>query len=238
MSRILDAMQKSAGGRGDDLSQLLKTIDRGNLFPLPDETLAREFEQLATSLIHLHQGESGQVVVFASTNAGEGTSFVSYNCARIMTLLLDRKIAWVDGNFTTPTAKLKSNALNLKDLLADPDSLPRMDEGAELVIIGNGNRAVKSMDMLHGESYDRLIKRFQENFYFTIIDAPPVLGSLEVAHLAQKTMGLVLVVESQKLKREVIRHGLQKLRSQGVNVLGTTLNKRSFQLPDFLYRRL
>ena len=238
MSKILEAMQKSAASGGGGLDQRLQAIDRGNLFPYPDETLAREFEQLAMSLIHLHDGQSGRVVVFASTNSGEGTSFVSYNCARIMAMLLERKVAWVDANFASPTAKLVGNALNLKDLLADPDGLPALDAKPELVVIGNGDPAVKSMNMLNTANYERLVKRLEENFYFTIIDAPPVLAGVEVAHLAQGTMGLVLVVESQRLKHEVIRHGLEKLNSQGVNVLGTVLNKRAFQLPDFLYRRL
>lgn len=238
MSRILDAMQKSAGSAGADIGQRLKAIDRGNLFPPPDETLAREFQQLVTSLIHLHGDAGGKVVVFASTNSGEGTSFVSYNVARIMSLMLDRKIAWVDGNFTSPMTKLQQNALNLRDLLADPDSLADSGEGAELVVIGNGNRAVKSVDALRSDRYDALLRRFRENYYYTIIDAPPVLGSVEVAHIARKTMGLVLVVESRRLKHEVIQHGLQQLASQGVEVLGTVLNKRLFQLPEFIYRRI
>lgn len=238
MSKILEAMQKSAAARDGDFDRRLKAVDKGNLFPLPDAQLTREFEQLATSLIHMHTGDGGEIVVFASTNPGEGTSFVSYNCARIMTLMLDRQIAWVDGNFAAPSTKLQQSALNLRDLLVDPDSLRPAGEGAELVVVANGSRSVKSMQMLNSENYDRLIRRFQERFYFTFIDGPPVLGSVEVAPMAQKAMGLVLVVESQRLKHEVIQHGIEKLRSQGVNVLGTVLNKRVFQLPEFLYRRL
>ena len=237
MSKILAAMQKS-GVSSQDFNQRLQTIDRGNLFPLPEADQAREFEMLAKSLINLHDGDGGKVVVFASTYGGEGSSFVSYNCAKYMTLLLNKKIAWVDGNFRKPHRKLNTLSLNFRDLLADPDKLAVDGDETEFVVIGNGSRDVKTMDLVSGPAYARTIEKFQENFYFSIIDAAPIMESVEVAHLAQRAMGLVLVVQSQKLKYEVIQHGLDRMRSHNVNVLGTVLNKRTFQLPEFLYKRL
>jgi Mrp family chromosome partitioning ATPase len=236
MSRILEAMRKAAPG-DVDLSVRLASIDRGNLFPLPDAQATREFEQLATSLIHLCESATGQAVVFASTTSGEGASYVSYNCARMMALLLDRPIAWVDGNFESPTVKVQNQELNFRDLLVNPESLPPLANGAGLVVIGNGRRNVKRVDLLNGENYAQLVRRLEQSFYFTIIDGPPILSSVEVGHLAQPTMGVVLVVEGRRCKHEVIRHGLEKLRKQGITVLGTVLNKRVYELPSFVYRR-
>jgi Mrp family chromosome partitioning ATPase len=237
MSKILTAMQKSSAD-GVDFTQRLKAIDRGNLFPLPAESQVPEFEQLANSLINLHGGTGGKTLVFASTYAGEGSSYVSYNCARYLTLLLDRKVAWIDGNFRNPHKKVRQLDLNFFDLLNDPSQLPEMDKGPELVIVGNGKKPGKTMDLITGPNYPKLIQHLQDNFYFTIIDSAPTMESVEVAHLAQEALGMVLVVESQRLKYEVIQHGIDKMRSQNVNILGTVLNKRTFHLPDFLYKRL
>jgi Mrp family chromosome partitioning ATPase len=237
MSKILEAMQKSAVS-SVDFNQRLQNLDRGNLFPLPEADQAREFEMLANSLINLHDGRGGKVVVFASTYSGEGSSFVSYNCAKYMTLLLNKKIAWVDGNFRKPHKKLNNLSLNFRDLLVEPDKLAVDGDEPEFVVVGNGTREVKTMDLVSGPSYPATLKKMQENFYFTIIDASPIMESVEVAHLAEQSMGLVLVVQSQKLKYEVIQHGLDRMRNHNVNVLGTVLNKRTFQLPEFLYKRL
>ncbi len=236
MSRILDAMRKAAPG-DTDLSVRLATLDHGNLFPLPNKSVIQEFKQLATSLIHLRESSPSKVVVFASTTSGEGTSYVSYNCARIMTLLLDRPIAWVDANFSSPTRQSQDQELNFRDLLLDPGKLPHVVNAAGLVVVGNGRRSVKNVELLNREEYVTLLRRFEDSFYFTIIDSPSILDSVEVAHLAQPTMGVVLVVESRRCKQEVIRHGLDKLRSQGINVIGTVLNKRVYELPNFVYRR-
>lgn len=237
MSKILEAMQKSAVS-SVDFNERLQNLDRGNLFPLPEAAQAREFEMLANSLINLHDGEGGKVVVFASTYRGEGSSFVSYNCAKYMTLLLNKKIAWVDGNFRNPHKKLNTLDLNFRDLLLDPEKLTVAGDDPEFVVIGNGTKEVKTMDLVSGPAYPRTLQKMKDNFYFTIIDASAIMDSVEVAHLAQQSMGLVLVVQSQKLKYEVIQHGLDRMRSHNVNVLGTVLNKRTFQLPEFLYRRL
>jgi Mrp family chromosome partitioning ATPase len=237
MSKILAAMQKSAV-HSVDFNQRLQNIDRGNLFPLPESDQAQEFEQLANSLINLHDGAGGKVVVFASTYSGEGCSYVSYNCAKYLTLLLNKKIAWVDGNFRNPHKKLNNMALNFKDLLGDPHGMPTFDTEPEFVIIGNGSKHVKTMDLLSGSAYSLVLRKLQESFHFTIIDASPIIESAEVAHLAQQTLGLVVVVQSQKLKYEVIQHGLDKMKKHNVNILGTVLNKRTFQLPEFIYRRL
>jgi Mrp family chromosome partitioning ATPase len=236
MSRILDAMRKVSPG-DVDIGVRLAAIDRGNLYPVPDERAVGEFERLATTLLHMANGGGGQTVIFASTTSGEGSSYVSYNCARMMATMLERPIAWVDANFNSPTAKLAGQELNLRDLLSDPESLPDMAASSGLVLIGNGRRHLKHVDYLNGGQYERLVRKFEENFFFTCIDAPPILDGVEVGHLAQPALGLVLVVESRRCKHEVVRHGLDRMRSQGVNVLGTVLNKRVFELPEFVYRR-
>lgn len=237
MSKILEAMQKSAV-QTVDFNQRLQSIDRGNLFPLPEADQAREFGQLANSLINLHDGHGGKVVVFASTYSGEGSSYVSYNCAKYMTLLLNKKVAWIDGNFQNPHKKLNSLELNFRDILESPETLTVSDDKTEFVVIGNGSKKVKTMDLVSGPAYPRALQMMKDNFYFTIVDASPVMESDEVAHLAEQAMGLILVVQSRKLKYEVIQHGLDRMRSHNVNILGTVLNKRTFQLPEFLYRRL
>jgi len=237
MSKVLEAMRKTATS-GVELERRLKSIDRGNIFPVAQGDRAEEFVNLANSLANLATEGLGTIVVFASTTKGEGSSYVSYNCARYLTLLFDRKVAWVDANFRSPQKKIAGSELNLKSLLQDPEQLPEFDQEPELVVIGNGKKPFNSMELITGNAYPRLVRKLRESFFFTIIDAPPILESVEAGHLAQEALGLVVVVKSQGLKYEIINHGLEKLRAQNVNVLGTALNRRRFVLPDFVYRRL
>lgn len=237
MSKILEAMRK-ASFDGSNLSERLSLLDGVNLYPVDTDQQTAEFEQLANSLIALHTGSTGLVVVFASTVSGEGNSYVSYNVARHLSLLFDRKVAWIDANFQSPQERLAHEEVSFRALLRDPSLFDQLKTGTNFLLVGNGDLPVKSTNLLKSDNYLELIARFQERFYVTILDAPPVLESVDVAHLAAPTTGLVVVVESRRLKHEVIQHGMEKLKDQNVRIMGTVLNKRRFDLPRFLYERL
>lgn len=237
MSKILEARRRTAIPAGDFAFQL-STLDGVSLFPPPPESQKAEFEQLVNSLIALHDGVNGQVVVFASTVSGEGTSYVSYNVARYLSFMMDRKVAWVDANFRSPQRPPREQSTSFRELLQAPGSFPELRTAGNLVVVPHGDLSIKTTDLLNSDNYQALIESFQRTFFFTIIDAPPILSSVDTAHLAAPTLGLVLVVESRRLKHEVIKHGLEIMAAQKVRVLGTVLNKRVFDIPEFIYKRL
>lgn len=237
MSKILKALQKNTA-RQDDLGQRLQQIDHVGLYPLPHESQMPEFEQLVNTLVSLHSGGSGPVVVFSSASQGEGNSFVSYNVARQLYAMMGRPIAWVDGNFVNPQDELRNDKHNFRNLLQDPKLWAEFPVSDGLTVIANGTRNIKTASLLQSQNYDRILQSFRERFYFTIIDGPAFLDSVDVAHLASRASGLVVVVESRGLKHEVIRNGIEGLAGHGVNVLGAVLNRRVYDIPQSIYKRL
>ena len=239
MSKILDAMRKaSRGGSPGDYRYQLETIEGGNLYPVPDERQLAEFEKIANILIAMHEGTVGKVVTFASTTSGEGASYVSYNIARQMAYMLERPIGWVDGNFRSPNEKLTDQKLSFRHLLQHPDDAQKLKVPGNLCVIGHGDIPLKSVNLLNSDNYPRLLTAFQQKFFFTIMDGPPIRESADLVHLAEPTDGLIVVVESRRLKHQVVRHGIDTLKAQNVDVLGTVLNKRVFDIPGFLYNKL
>ncbi len=237
MSKILKAMQKSSRDL-KDISGRLQQIDHHALFPHPHPDQVPEFEQLVNSLIRLHPGHGGMVVVFSSASAGEGNSFVSYNVARQLFVLMGRKVAWVDANFISPQESISDSDFNFRKLLAEPGSWTGFPVSDSLTLVPNGSIKIKPTDLLKSQNYQQVLDSFRKEFFFTVIDAPPFLNSVDVAHLASSTDGLVLVVESRRLKHEVIKNGVENLKSHGVEVLGAVLNKRVFDIPNSIYKRL
>lgn len=237
MSKILRAMQKSSHDLRA-ISARLQQVDHHQLFPPPHPNQVAEFEQLVNSLIRLHTGNSGMVIVFSSAAKGEGNSFVSYNVARQLYALMGRKVAWVDANFLSPQDDLQDLENNFRNLLAEPESWDDFPVADSLTLMANGSRHIKPTDLLKSKNYERVLAAFRNEFFFTIIDAPPFLDSVDVAHLASPTDGLVLVVESRRLKHEIIKNGVENLKSHGVDVLGAVLNKRVFDIPNSIYKRL
>jgi Mrp family chromosome partitioning ATPase len=237
MSNILKAIQKSSRGR-DDIGERLQQIDQVGVFPPPHHSQIAEFDRLVNTLIGLHGGGLGEVVVFSAASRGEGCSFVSYNVARQLTALMNRPVAWVDGNFMHPQQGLPGQDHSFRNMLAEPELVAALPAGDGLNVIPNGQLRIKPTDLLKSRSYERVLDAMREKFYFTVIDAPPFLDSVDVAHLAARTTGLVVVVESRGLKHEVIRNGLDGLTRHGVPVLGAVLNRRVFDIPQAIYKRL
>lgn len=244
MSKILDAMQGGPGdgnerSEGRDSSDYrLGTMDQMTLFPPPPEALLLELDNITGSLISRRRSSEGMVLVFTSAARGEGVSFVSYCVARHLSYLLDGKIAWVDGNHLSPQAKLRGRSPSYRELLREPERTQELESGSGLTLVGQGDDQIKLTELLTCGHYERMLDIMRQKFFFTIIDGPPILDAMETAHMARYVDGSVLVVETQRLKHEIVRHGLDQLRSQGGRIYGTVLNKRSFQIPGFLYRKL
>jgi Mrp family chromosome partitioning ATPase len=241
MSKILDAMRdgpEDRTDRGDRTEYQLGTIDQSGLFPPPPEKLLLELDHITGSLISRRTSGRGMSLVFTSAASGEGVSFVSYCVARHLAYLLDGRVAWVDGNYLSPHPQLLGHDPSFRSLLEDPQRVADVPAGAGLTTIGHGDRDIKLTELLTCGNYERMLEQFNERFFFTIIDCPAILDAMETAHMARYAHGAVFVVETQRLKYEVVRHGLENLRSQGGRIVGTVLNKRSYQIPGFLYRKL
>ena len=56
--------------------------------------------------------------------------------------------------------------------------------------------------------------------------------------LGQLSDGLVLILEADSTRREAASVVADTLRSANVNILAAVLNKRSFPIPDAIYKRL
>jgi len=237
MSKILDSVKIKSGG-ADEITLRLANIGRSAFFPLPHKRQRREFENITNALMNLHNSRTGEAVVFASSVKGEGASFVSYNVARFISVLFDRSVAWIDANFRSPHPRLNSDGIDFRSLLLYPELVRDIPDNDSFQVIPHGTAPIKSAGLLTSENYLQLLRGLQDRFFFTVIDGPPILDAVDSGHLALPTLGLVLVVESRRLDREVIRHGIQTVRSNNVNVLGSVLNRRVYDIPDFIYSRL
>ena len=238
MSKILDAMQSGAGEGAERTEYQLATIDQAGLFPPPPESLLLELDHITGSLISRRSTRRGMVLVFTSATSGEGVSFVSYCVARHLAYLLDGRVAWIDANYLSPHPRLQGREPSYRSLLLDPELAGDLPCAAGLTVVGHGDQDIKHTELLTCGNYERMLAILRDRFFFAIIDGPASLNAMETAHMARFCDGAVFIVETRRLKYEVVRHGLTQLRSQGGQIFGTVLNKRTFQIPGFLYRKL
>jgi Mrp family chromosome partitioning ATPase len=238
MSRILEAYRKRGEG-GEAIRFEAPDPDRERLFPPPTKQQRADFSQLVSMMVQFRPARSGAVFCFASSVSGEGASYVSYNVARVLAQSFDRHVAWVDANFRSPQRSLAdSKTVALADLLDAPERVSEIADSGQFVVIPSGAHLEAGLGRLTDESCGHLFAELAAAFDFVIIDAPPILESIEAGRLAARSAGLVLVIERKRLKWEIVQHGLDDLAAKKVRVLGAVLNKRDYELPRFLYNRL
>jgi Mrp family chromosome partitioning ATPase len=78
----------------------------------------------------------------------------------------------------------------------------------------------------------------KEQADWVLFDTPPLNSYNDAITLAARTDGVVLVLEAEKTRREVVQKVCERLEESGIRILGTVLNKRRMYIPDWAYNRL
>lgn len=238
MSKIYEAYRKRVGEM-PDLTIELGRVGTVALYPMPDATQQGEFSQLANRLLDHKREDRGAVIAFASTASGEGASFVSYNAALMLATVYHQKVCWIDGNFQSPQKLLLHNdGPTLATLLQNPERVADLRPAGNPTLVPGGLNLQAVRGLFADQKCQDLMRALRARFDFVIIDLPPVQGTTDTALMATATDGVTLVIEQRYLKREVINHGIESLRSKGVHILGAVINKRSYDLPKAIYDRL
>jgi Mrp family chromosome partitioning ATPase len=88
------------------------------------------------------------------------------------------------------------------------------------------------------ERFRDVLTVLKKKYRYILVDSPPVIPFNDATRICEVTDGVVLVVESERTRSEVVDHALDRLKSAGADILGIILNKREFHIPKGVYRFL
>jgi len=238
MSKIFEAHRKKVENSTNSAVEV-KQAGSVVLFPAPKGPQQDDFNRLAQQTLGLRQKGRGSVIFFASSTSGEGASYVSYNLAVTLAEVYSQKVAWVDANFLSPHVSISGpGRLSLSEMLEDPKQIGNVKINSNPFLIPGGKKLMGARGLVTTSSYQDVLDELSAKFDFVIVDVPPVLDSPETGLMALGGDGLLLVIEQKYLKWEIVDHGIQILRSKGVQILGSVINRREFTLPKIIYDRL
>jgi|SRR5450432_3615983 Mrp family chromosome partitioning ATPase len=183
-------------------------------------------------------------VVFAGIDRGAGCSRICLEAARILAANVSGSICLVDANFRAPS---------LPGFFAVPDDRGLADallsEGGirsfakqlaphNLWLLSAGDLAPESLGLLNSQALKLRLQELRAEFDYVLIDSPALNLYSDAIALGRLADGLVVVLQADSTRRESALKGLQSLRDAHIEVLGAVLNRRTFPIPDFVYRRL
>jgi Mrp family chromosome partitioning ATPase len=105
-------------------------------------------------------------------------------------------------------------------------------------LLSSGALASDSPNLLNSDHLRARFAELREEFEYVLIDVPPLNQYADATALGKIADGLVLVLEANSTRRESALKGVETLQAARIRVLGAVLNKRTFPIPNSLYRRL
>lgn len=208
----------------------------------------RSREQMSKLVRQLFQSPGGgRAVVLAAVEPGNGGTWMTVNCARLLAAQARGPVCVVDGNLRTPALHLQFGVANhhgLSDLMQRGGSInnyvQRLEGTKNLWLLSCGSQTGPDGPGL-SMSLDGLRARIQElraGFEYVVIDAPALSQYGDAVVLGQAADGVALVIAEQNTRKESARHAVEELSKANVRVLGAVLNKRTFPIPQKIYDRL
>lgn len=171
---------------------------------------------------------NGNVVLFTSSNPGEGKSTTCVNMA-LTVAQAGMRVLVIDADMRKPSVHRNFGIDVIPGL---SDKLSGMNEESCIYEISCGNLFVlpagtippNPAELLASDAMEDLIASASKEFDYVFIDTPPVGVVTDAAPVASKIAGAVLVARSNITTTDELKDTIQKIESAGGKVLGTVIN--------------
>ena len=210
-------------------------------------TMRRHYAAFRERLLLSANGSlhSHYVLGVTSSASCEGVSTVAANLASSLSEQGGGSILLVDANTRDPSIH-RIFRTRLSPGLIDVLSTNSKDEADDIIVRRAANLNVLTAGLANDagtkavgfDSLARYLESIKQNYRFVVVDMPALDEDGSAARLAGSCDGVILVVETERLRWETISKAKQHLQQLDANVLGVLLNKRRFPVPNWIYAAL
>jgi capsular exopolysaccharide synthesis family protein len=188
-------------------------------------------------------GHAPKTLLITSSLPSEGKTTTAINTA-ISLAQTGAKVLIIDADMRRPrlhTVFNISNAEGLSTLLSNELSEQGIldvigyDEEAKLNLLTSGPVPPNPAELIASEQMSNLLKTLQKNFTHVVVDSPPIASFTDGVLIASMVDGVILVVNSGKSSRQVVRRSRQLLMDIGAKIFGVVLNNVNLRSQDNYY---
>ncbi len=230
--------------RPDKPEPAAASIARGHRPPEPRADISDTLAGLVQNIVSLLPRLKCRTVQFVGTSSGEGTSTVARECARTAALKLGKSVLLLDAGHNGPgqaayfeLGKPMSWEKAVQEGRSIRESFCRVDRTSLFVshIAMDSAPGKPLFDLPHIHFF---LEELKQDFDFILIDSPAASKYPTSLLLSNMVNGVVLIVEAEKTRWQVVDQMKKKIENQGGNILGVVLNKRRYPIPDAIYKRI
>jgi protein-tyrosine kinase len=204
-----------------------------------DEDVARQMASLRVSLDVVLGARSPRVVAFLGSQGGEGVTTVALQFAQVLARDPEARPLLVDCHAVRPAFEVDTAR---RCAVLDAQLLARPAESAAVVTPNLFVVPVSDESRHAGLVQTSILRQLLETngpgFDWILLDAPPGLDSPDATALGAVADGVVLVLQAGRTKRPILARAADLLGKGGARTIGSVLNRRVLEIPEFIYRRI
>ncbi|MBM4390303.1 MAG: polysaccharide biosynthesis tyrosine autokinase [Deltaproteobacteria bacterium] len=211
-------------------------------YKYPKSAFAEFIRNIRTS-VNFSAREDGQpprrlLITSAGPREGKTTSSINLGISFAAT---GRRVCLVDADLRRPSlhhAFGLDNERGLSTLMSGADAVagvvqPTPQEG--LFILPSGPRPPNPAEQLGSQGCRDALDKLNEQFDLVIIDTPPVVAVTDAVVLANDVDGVIMVIKSFKVARDLVLQAKRQLNDVEARLIGVILNDFDIQRKSYGY---
>ena len=208
----------------------------------PKSAFAEFMRNIRTNILYMRpEGDTrAQRLLVTSAGPREGKTTTSVNLGITMATG-SRRVLLIDADLRRPSLHKAfglGNERGFSDLLSgkwSAETVPMMTGQKGLFVIPSGPRPPNPAELLSGDRVEEVLARLDGLFDVIIFDSPPVAAVTDAVVLSQNVDGVILVVKSFKVGRDLVLQAKRQLEDVNANLYGVALNDFDIQRKSYGY---
>ncbi|GJL78468.1 MAG: hypothetical protein NPINA01_14570 [Nitrospinaceae bacterium] len=213
---------------------------------ISDVEMEEEMIDLYQTIESLLPDSEKKAIQFIGSKEGEGTSTIVRQFAKVASGKFGKSVLLLDTDMQKTSQFLFfdiKSGYSLEESFRDgvplEKALCQIAESRLFVVRTFAqpvtSAALQASDPLNrGDFWENLKQRFD----FILVDSLPASVSTNGMAFPRKVDGVVLVLEAEKTRWQVVESVKDKILKSGGKILGIVFNKRRYYIPKFIYKGL
>ncbi|WP_438434457.1 CpsD/CapB family tyrosine-protein kinase [Gorillibacterium sp. sgz500922] len=195
----------------------------------PASHVAEAYRTLRTNISFSSVDRAVQLILVNSALPGEGKSTTAANLAAAYAQA-GKKTLILDADLRRPAVHRVFQATNRPGLSGVLSRQAELSEairptGIEnLDLIASGPVPPNPAELLGSQRMRSLLEELRSEYEVIIVDTPPTLAVADAQLLASLADGVLLVLDSGRIKRDYVKKAKASLEHAGARILGVVLN--------------
>ncbi|MDQ0062618.1 CpsD/CapB family tyrosine-protein kinase [Paenibacillus harenae] len=195
----------------------------------PNSPISERYRMLRTNIEFSSIDHKFQIIMVTSSQPGEGKSITCANMA-VSFAQANKRVLVIDADLRKPAQHHIFAISNHKGLTSallqrlEPQDVIQHTSTDNLSVIAAGPAPPNPSEVLSSEHMGALLDKLRETYDVIIIDTPSIMSVTDAQIVATQSDGVVLVIDSGKVKKEVAIKAKASLEHVQANLIGVVLN--------------